>query len=223
MRAAVTANDPYDLAYSEALAARLRGYTRAYEQAEAMATRALELSEKHQFPYPTALCRCVLGQARAQLGHATEGLSLIRKGIAGLLEIGSRFGITNYMAYLAEAQECEGHIAEALETVEQALKANTEELLYRPETFRLRGELRLKRGQTELAEASFREAIALAQTMSAKAWELRATISLTRFLNSTGRRDDARMMLADIYGSFTEGFDTADLKEAKALLDELGT
>ena len=221
MMAVVTANDPYDVAYSKALAARLRGYMREYKQAEALATGALDLSEKHQLPYPTALSRCVLGQARAQFGNAAEGIDLIRKGIAGLLEIGSRFGISNYIAYLAEAQGCEGSIAEALETIEQALQANPDELLYRPETFRLRGELRLKQVQTQLAEADFHEAIGLAQTMSAKSWELRATMSLARLLASQGRRDEARTMLADIYNWFTEGFDTADLIDAKTLLDEL--
>ena len=79
----------------------------------------------------------------------------------------------------------------------------------------------LKQGRTEPAEADFREAIALAQKMGAKAWELRATMSLARLLAKQGRRDEARTMLAEIYGWFTEGFDTADLKEAKALLDEL--
>jgi predicted ATPase len=94
-------------------------------------------------------------------------------------------------------------------------------LLYRPETLRLRGELRLKQGQTELAEADVRDSIALAQKMGAKAWELRASTSLARLLAKHGRRDEARTTLAEIYGWFTEGFDTADLKDAKALLDEL--
>jgi predicted ATPase len=84
-----------------------------------------------------------------------------------------------------------------------------------------RGELRLKQGQTELADADFREAIALAQEMSAKSWELRATMSLAWLIAKQGRRDEARPMLAEIYGWFTEGFDTLDLKEAKALLDKL--
>jgi class 3 adenylate cyclase/tetratricopeptide (TPR) repeat protein len=221
MMAVVTANDPYDVAYSKALAARLRGYMREYKQAEALATDALELSERHHLPYPTALSRCVLGQARAQLGNAAEGIDLIRKGIAGLLEIGSRFGISNYIAYLAEAQKCEGSITDALETVERALQANPDELLYRPETLRIRGELRLKQGNTGLAKDDFREAIALAQSMSAKSWELRATMSLARLLDDQGRRGEARTMLADIHGWFTEGFDTADLKDAKALLEEL--
>jgi predicted ATPase len=122
---------------------------------------------------------------------------------------------------LAAAQERDGAIVEALETVEQALQANPDELFHRPETLRLRSELRLRQEQTELAEAGFREALALAQQIGAKAWELRATMSLARLLAKQEKRDEARTTLAEIYGWFTEGFDTADLKDAKALLDEL--
>jgi predicted ATPase len=98
---------------------------------------------------------------------------------------------------------------------------NPEELVFRPNILTFRGELQLNRGQTEPAEADFREAIALAQKMQAKAFELRATLSLARLLRDTDRSDEARTMLADIYSWFTEEFDTADLKDAKALLDEL--
>jgi predicted ATPase len=118
-------------------------------------------------------------------------------------------------------QMLDGAIADAVETIEDALRANPEELWSRPEAYRVRGELRLKQEDRHLAEADFSEAIALAQKMSAKAWELRATMSLARLLRDTSRRDEARTMLAEIYGWFTEGFDTADLKEAKALLEGL--
>ena len=73
-----------------------------------------------------------------------------------------------------------------------------------------------------MAEADFREAISLAQKMGAKAWELRATMSLARHLRQQGKGEEARKILGEIYNWFTEGFDTADLKDAKALLDELG-
>jgi tetratricopeptide (TPR) repeat protein len=194
---------------------------REYEPAEALAELALELSEKHQFKTVAAYSRWVRGQARAQLGRTTEGIALIRQGLAGLGEIGTRLGISLLTASLAEAQESGGAIVEALETVEQALQVNPDLLAPRPEMLRLRGDLRLKQGQAELAEAGFREAIALAQRISGKALELRATMSLARLLRDTSRRDEARAMLAEIYGWFTEGFDTADLKDAKALLEEL--
>jgi tetratricopeptide (TPR) repeat protein len=221
MMAAANQNNPYYVAASANCAADLRLYLREYERAEALAARVLELSEQHKFPFRVATSRCALGHARAHLGRATEGIILIRQGIAGLLEIGTRLGISGDITSLAAAQERAGAIDDALVTVEQALQTNPDELFYRPETLRLRGELRYKRGDTELAEADFRESIALAQKMEAKAWELRTTMSLAQLLDKRGRRNEARTMLADVYNWFTEGFDTADLKDAKALLDEL--
>jgi tetratricopeptide (TPR) repeat protein len=221
MMAAANGNNPYEVAWSGYYAAALRILTREHEKAEALATRALELSEKNQFPQIAAHSRCVLGRARAQLSHATEAIALINQGIASLLEGGLRLRTPTYTAFLAEAQQSEGAIVDALATIEQALRANPDALTHRPETLRIRGELRLKTGQPELAEADFCESIALAQRMSAKAWELRATTSLARLIDKQGRRDEARSMLVEIYGWFAEGFDTADLKDAKALLDEL--
>ena len=189
--------------------------------AETLAARALELREKYQFPFVAAYNRCVLGRARAELGRATEGVELMPQGIAGLLEVGFRLGMAIHTASLAAALGREGATVDALAMVEQALQANPGQLAPRPEMLTLRGELRLEQGQTELAEADFREAIALAQKMDAKASELQATMSLARLLDRTGRREEARAMLAEIYGWFTEGFDTADLKDAKALLDQL--
>jgi len=221
MAAAAIGNKPQNVAFSEQSAASLWVCTREYERAEATASQALALADKYQFPYFAAISRCILGHARAQLGRTTEGIGLIRQGISGLLEVGSRLGDSRHNVYLAQAQEKNGAVTDALETVEKALQANPDELIYRPEALRLRGELRLKLGQTDSAEPDFREAITLAQRMSAKAFELRATMGLARLLASQGRRDEARTMLADIYNWFTEGFDTADLKDAKALLDEL--
>jgi predicted ATPase len=164
----------------------------------------------------------MLGWARAQLGSAGEGVALIRQGVAGSVEAGVRLTITDKLTALAEAQALDGKTDDALITIEDAPRANTEELVFRANILICRGELRLRLGQSELAEADFREAIALAQKISAKAWELRAATSLARLLNEQGRRDEARTMLAEIYNWFTEGFDTADLKDAKALLDQLG-
>jgi hypothetical protein len=114
---------------------------------------------------------------------------------------------------LAEAQSLEGAVAEAVSTVQEALQVNPQEIVFRPQILTLRGELLLKLNQPESAETDFREAIAHAQKMRARAWELRATMSLARLLARQGRRDAARTMLAEIYNWFTEGFDTADLLE----------
>ena len=120
-----------------------------------------------------------------------------------------------------EPSDC---IDEAITALDEALTcAETEEHYYEAELHRLRGELLLRRTDPdrEGAERCFRRAIDIARRQSAKSWELRATTSLTRLLGKQGRRDEARAMLAEIYNWFSEGFDTTDLKDAKALLDQL--
>jgi tetratricopeptide (TPR) repeat protein len=223
MRAAVDRNNPGHLTTAAFLAAWLHLIIREYEEAEALAAQAVELSEQHQIPNYTVGAQCFLGTARAHLGRATEGIALLRQGMAGMLRLGTRLGVSIYPVWLSEAQYREGVDLASLETIEQALGANPDELIYRPEALRIRGQLRHKQAQTELAEDDFRDAIALAQKMGAKAWELRATMSLARLLAQQDRGEEARAMLAEIYGWFTEGFDTRDLMDAKALLDELAT
>ena len=194
---------------------------REYETAEALAARALDLCEKHQFPNDAAASRCLLGHARAELGLAADGVALIRQGIEAMVQIGSRVAIPGNITWQAAAQLRTGAIGDALETIEHALNFNPEEVVYRPETLQIRGELRLKQGNVQLAETDFRDSISLARRMGAKAWELRTATSLARLLDSEGRRDEARTLLSKIYQWFTEGLDTADLKDARALLDEL--
>jgi predicted ATPase len=213
--------NPFDHAVGRVFESHLYSFLREPWRAEGAAAQAFALSEEHSFPYIAAIARITMGWARELAGGAGEGESLIRQGLAGLAELGARLSITEYLTCLAEAQGFGGMVDEALIAIEEALQANAEELVYRPNTLICRGDLRLKLGLTDPAEADFREAIAFAQKMQAKAWELRATTSLARLLASQGRRDEARAMLAEIYNWFTEGFDTADLNDAKALLEGL--
>jgi len=115
--------------------------------------------------------------------------------------------------------EAPQEIGEALATVER-----TGERFYEAEVYRVKGELLLAQDSSNglQAERSFRTAIETSRMQHAKSWELKATTSLARLLRDTGHREEARAMLTQIYSWFTEGFDTADLKDAKALLDELG-
>jgi predicted ATPase len=222
MLAAVKSDNPHDLAIAGLCSAALLSFLGEHKKAEPLAARALELSEKNQFPPEAAYSRVVLGQARAHLGSTSEGIALIRQGIASELEVGARVSIPFDTTSLATAQMLDGKIVEALETVEQALQVNPDQLYSRPEAIRVRGELRLRQNQIELAGADFYEAIGIARKIGAKAWELRSKMSLARLLAKQDRKSDARKMLAETYNCFTEGFDTADLKDAKALLDELG-
>jgi tetratricopeptide (TPR) repeat protein len=214
-------DNPHDLVLSALCSADLMSLLRQYDQAETLAARALELAEKHQFSNEIVYSLCSLRTARVRLRPGADTIALIRQSITGMLENGTLLGFSSTTATLAEAQGRVGAIGEALQTVEHALKANPNQLVNRPHILTVRGELRLKADQPELAEADFRDAIELAQKMNGKAWELRATTSLARLLAKQGRRDEARAMLAKIYGWFTEGFDTPDLKDAKALLGEL--
>jgi len=219
--AAVRPANPLDLPRSNQYAAWLHALMREDVTAEALMAAALELNEKRGFPQRSA--QGWLGYARAQLGRPAEGIALMRQAIDDKIKIGERIEVTCLLTYLAIAQLRVGAIEDAFETVEQALNFNPNELAFRPETLRIRGELRIKQGDGKLAAADFRDSIAMARSMGAKAWELRTTMSLARLLIQDGRRGEARTALSEIYNWFTEGFDTADLKDAKALLDELAT
>jgi class 3 adenylate cyclase/tetratricopeptide (TPR) repeat protein len=212
---------PYDLAVAGFFDSFVSYLLREPQRSAAAATRALALCEEHGFAVFKEFCRAALGSAQAQLGRPGEGISFVRQSLASLAEIGLRVTLTDPSTRLAEAQALDGKIEDALGTLEDALAAAPEEVVFQPNVLTRRGELRLKQGHSQPAEADFRDGIALAQKMQAKTWELRATTSLARLLRDTDRRDEVRTMLADIYNWFTEGFDTADLKDAKALLDEL--
>ena len=161
----------------------------------------------------------------AMSGNPSEGIGEIRHGIEMLDSVGARVR-TVPLAMLAECHLIAREIGEGLQVLAAALAhvEETGEAVFASELNRLRGELLLMRQPSETAdaEAAFRTAIEVSRGQAAKWWELRATTSLARLLAKQGRRTEARAMLADIYGWFTEGFDTTDLKDAKALLDQLG-
>ena len=221
IRAALNPANTHDLPWADFHEAFLLALMRENQSVEALAARALDLCEKYRFPNEAAFSRCLLGHARARLGRPRDGIALIRHGIDALVQVGNRIVVPDCLTYLAAAQLGADKIADALGTIEQALDFNPEEVVGRPEALRIRGELRLKDRGLELAEADFRDSISMARSMGAKAWELRTAMSLARLLASKGKRAESHAMLAEIYGWFTEGFDTADLKEAKTLLEEL--
>jgi tetratricopeptide (TPR) repeat protein len=215
-------NSPFDQAFALMMEGVLQIQMREPEKAETAAAEAMALSDQHGFPQLGAIARIALGWARANTGRTSQGIALIREGLAAATATGARVSITIFLTSLAEAYALAGALPEALETVEQALQANPKEIAFRPYAMRLRAELRFRSNQPELAEADLREAVATARKMGAKSYELRATTLLARWLASQGARDEARVMLRAIYGNFELGFKTRDLIEAKTLLDELG-
>ena len=139
---------------------------------------------------------------------------------------GSEYISDRCLAFVASALGRMGRFDEALRTVKESFPfiERSGQRYYEAEMHRLKGELLLAQDSSNAAhtQLSFRTAIEIARKQHAKSWELRATTSLARLLRETNRRDEARTMLAEIYNWFTEGFETADLKDAKALLQELG-
>jgi predicted ATPase len=151
-------------------------------------------------------------------------MKCLHQGIATYREQAAACGLSFLLALLAEVHGDLGRPAEGLEVVQEGLDhaAQTGERFYEAELHRLRGELLLRSpGGEASAEGCFLRAIELARSQGAKSWELRAATSLARLWADEGKRAQADALLAPVYGWFTEGFDTADLKEAKALLEGL--
>jgi predicted ATPase len=161
------------------------------------------------------------GWALAEQGE--EGTAQIRQGIDAWRAAGDELARPCCLALLAEACAKEGQPEEGLSALAEALATvhKTGERFYEAELYRLKGELLLARStrQTAEAETCFQQALDVARHQQAKSLELRAAMSLSRLWQRQDKQDAARELLVPIYGWFTEGFDTADLQEAKALLD----
>ena len=190
-----------------------------------LARPALEAAEQAGLAFESARSRVFLGWAIARLGNPDEGIAMIRSGIAHASATGANATILIAVA-LPDALVTAARYGEARVTLDEVL-SNPDypsPFVLTAEVHRLKGAAILGRDPSATADAEncFRKAIEVARSQSARWWELRATVSLARLLRDTNRRDEARTMLAEIYGWFTEGFDTADLKDAKALLEELG-
>jgi tetratricopeptide (TPR) repeat protein len=209
---------PYIVAAARHWEAILRSYLGEPQKAEQIAIEALEMCDRHGFSVVRDLTLLYMGWAKAELGLPAEAVSLIRRSIEGA---GQSAFSGAWLTVLAHAETLAGALESAAAALESALAIDPECKYFRPHALICRGDLRLKTGNAEHAEADFREAIALAETMNQKMYELRAAIPLARLLRDTNRRDEARELLAAAYAWFTEGFDTADLKDAKSLLDEL--
>jgi predicted ATPase len=202
-------------------------YRRETQTARELAEAGLALANEHGFGLWAALHNIVLGQALAQSGREPEGIEHMEKGDCDYAATRARRVGVGQPGELAYAYGRIGQGTKALKLIEEqlarasAIGAHSVE----PELHRIKGELLLLQDPSSLPEAElcFRTAIEKAQRHAAKSWELRATTSLAQLLVKQGKGEEARGMLAEIYNWFTEGFDTGDLKDAKALLEELNS
>ena len=218
-------SDPFSLAFASNFLIAIQLRCGEASAAQATAERQIALCVEHGFAYWQAHASVLLGGTIAAQGRGEEALAQIERGLQAVAATGGNQTREDFLVFRATACNQMGRLEDALDALARGLAATQKygERVYEAEIHRLKGELLLKKNGTNIEEArrSFEQAIEIARNQSAKLWELRATTSLARLLSAQGHRDEASTMLSEIYNWFTEGFDTADLKDAKALLDEL--
>jgi len=218
---------PFGLGVPLTAAAILSQFRREGTSVQASAEAIITLATEQGFAYRLGAGMILRGWALAHQGHVHEGVEQLRQGLAAWRAVGAGLVQPYWLAMLTEAYWWAGQFESGLHTVAAALAAgqHNHEPWWDAHLYWLKGGLlRAQHGtthQTHEVEACFRHALAVARHQQAKSLELRAAMSLSRLWQRRGKRDEARQVLAEVYGWFTEGFDTADLQEAKALLDEL--
>src|SRR5262245_27246975 len=204
----------------------LRYFERKARETGHVALRLIDLASERDLAPWRAAGMIFEGWSRTEEGGGSAGLAQIRAGLVAAATTGTLIPLKPlYMVVLADACLKVGQADEGLQAIDETLTeiAGTAARIWLSELHRLQGELLLMRAHSDhaAAEASLREALATARGQRAQAWELRAATSLGRLLGQSGRRDEARQTLTDVYSRFTEGFDTVNLMEARALLEGL--
>jgi predicted ATPase len=216
---------PYSLAFALNWAATLQMLLRQGQATQEWAEATISQTSEHGFPLYLAFSTVLRGWALARQGQRAEGIGHIHQGLAAYRATGAALAQPWHLALLAEAYQHARQTEEGLAALAEALTAvhNTGERVYEAELYRLQGALRLAQSPDYAAEAEacFHRALDVARAQQAKSWELRATMSLSRLWQQQGKRAEGYERLAPIYGWFTEGLDTADLRDAKTLLEEL--
>jgi predicted ATPase len=217
----------FTLARSIFYAAVLYRFRREGATAQEHAEAALAIMTEQGFVHNLGFATINRGWALAAQGQREEGLAQMHQGLATLQATASRLALSEFLALLAEVYGQSGQAEAGLRLLAEALAhvEHTGERFYEAEVYRIKGEILLhaecRVRNAALAEECFQQALAVARRQQARSWELRAAMSLSRLWQQQGKRTAARDLLAPIYGWFTEGFDTADLQDAKALLEAL--
>jgi predicted ATPase len=216
---------PYSLAWALHYTAVLHYHLRDVQAVWAWSAQVLALAHEQGFPQRVATGTLLQGWVLAVQGQSAEGMARLRQSHVAYGATGAVVARTYLFAWLAKAHGKAGQTEEGLTMLPEALAwvDKHAERFYEAELYRLKGELLLAHAPANPceAEACFQQALAVARRQQAKSLELRAALSLSRLWQQQGQRTKARALLAPIYDWFTEGFDTADLQEAKALLAEL--
>jgi class 3 adenylate cyclase/predicted ATPase len=213
---------PPSLAFSLSIGARLLALDGDNATLGEWADELCAVTAEHSFPVWHSQGTIYRGWVKISHGNLSEGMSVLRSGSTAYTATGAGIWIPHQIALLARAYEIAGQVEEGLVLLDEALQIveMTGECWFAAELYRHKGQL-LQQGHSEAAEELYRTALSIAREQEAKLWELRAAVSLARLRRHQGRRAEAHDFLAPVYEWFTEGFDTPDLKDAKALLDTL--
>ena len=216
---------PFSLAFALSFAAVFHQFRREMRAAQERAEATISLATEQGFPHWRAQGSVLRGWALAHQGQAQEGIVQISQGLTAYHATGAEILRPYCLALLAEAHGITGQPEAGLVVLAEALilTDTTGERVWEPELYRLKGALLLQQSLDNSTEAEncFHKALAIAQNQQAKSFKLRAATSLARLWQQQGKRQEAHDLLAPVYRWFTEGFDTADLQDAKALLDDL--
>jgi predicted ATPase len=216
---------PFLWAYTLTALVLLHQLRREEHHVQEWAEAIITVSREEGFPYFLAIGTIFRGWALAKQGQAEEGMAQLHQGLATHRTTGAKMAQSYLLAFLGEAYGVDGQPEAGLQVLDEALAAvrNTGERMYEAELYRLKGELLLMRSadHTAAAETCLHQALTIASYQQAKFLEVRAATTLARLWQQQGKRAEARALLATIYDWFTEGFDTPDLQDAKALLDAL--
>jgi class 3 adenylate cyclase/tetratricopeptide (TPR) repeat protein len=197
----------------------LAGATKALAQ---LSEELVRIANEEGYPHYRGQGLIYLGWSKIAKGNLLEGVPVLRAGLSAYRQTGATGRISFYMLLLSRACEMDGHIDEALNLLDEPFQiVETGERWVEAELYRQKGQLLLHKSDAVAAEQHYRKAIGIAREQEARLWEVRAATSLARLWGDQGRRAEARDLLAPVYGWFTEGFDTADLTDAKAVLAEL--
>ena len=200
-------------------AAELHQVRREPQKVEEFVDQALPLLASHGSAVSVANATMLRGWARVMQGGAEEGIAFMREGLANWRATGSKYRVPYRLARAAEAHLLAGRIEDGLRLLDGA-NHESSDLWFAPELDRIKGELLVEAGDRDEAERFMYRALDAARQQGARLLELRAATSVARVLQQRGQREEAQGLLAPIYARFTEGFDTADLKAAKTLLDQ---
>jgi adenylate cyclase len=217
-------NHPYTLAFMLVGGCELYWFLREPENVARELKELAEISNEKGFVYWQAHAVFYHGEKLASDGKTREGIAEMRRGLDIMLAVGTLTCFTRLLARMADACLKAGAIDAGLATVDEAneIKCRFDERYMEAEIFRLKGELLLKKGGDEgAAKTLFEQALEVSRELGAKSHELRAAMSLSRMLKKQGKAEEAYALLDGVYRWFKEGFGTADLKDAHALLDEL--